>query len=379
MIPYGRQWVDDADEQAVVAALRSPFLTQGDQIQVFERKLAERVGAEYCLVLANATVALHVAYASMQLDGREGVTSPNTFVATSNAMVYAGVTPRFADIDPGTFNLDPDAVEGVINENTGLIAPVHFAGLPADMARFQELAQRHGLRIVEDAAHAIGSEYAGGGQVGSCRYSDATVFSFHPVKTMTTGEGGAITTNDRSLYERMLLLRSHGLERAPERMSQAPGPWFYEQQSLGYNYRMTELQAALGVSQLAKLDMFADRRRQIVDAYHEGLSGLNWLTLPQRVDHPVCYHLYVLQIDFNSIGLSRAEAMSRLKEAGVGTQVHYIPVHLQPWYRERLGTRQGDLPVAENYYERTLSIPLFPGMSDADIATVIEAVRGLGG
>jgi len=378
MIPYGRQWIDDVDEAAVVAALRSPFLTQGERIQDFEAKLADRVGADYCLVLANATAALHVAYAAMALEGREGITSPNTFVATSNAMAYAGIKPRFADIDARTLNLDPDAVVRAVNEDTALIAPVHFAGLPADMKRFHALAKYHGLRIVEDAAHAIGSQYADGSLVGNCRYSDATVFSFHPVKTMTTGEGGAITTNDRELYERMLLLRSHGLERAPERMSEAPGPWFYEQQDLGFNYRMTELQAALGISQLAKLDRFIARRQQIVKAYHQGLSGLNWLTLPHTAEQPICYHLFVVQMDFASLGLTRKDVMARLREVGVGTQVHYIPVHLQPWYREHLGTKRGDLPVAEQYYERALSIPLFPGMSDEDVATVIDAVRSLG-
>lgn len=379
MIPYGRQWIDDADEAAVMAALRSPFLTQGERIQEFERALADRVGARHCLVLANATAALHVVYAAMGVEGREGITSPNTFVATSNAMAYAGIKPRFAEIDPRTFNLDSDAVAEVINEKTGVLAPVHFAGLPADMKRFHDLARKHGLRVVEDAAHAIGSEYAGGGRVGDCRYSDATVFSFHPVKTMTTGEGGAVTTNDDDLFERMQLLRSHGIERVPERMSAAPGPWYYEQQSLGFNYRMTELQAALGVSQLAKLDRFAARRREIVEAYHQGLAGLQWLTLPHVADQAVCYHLFVLQIDFESLSMSRAEVMGRLRDAGVGTQVHYIPVHLQPWYRENVGTGPGDLPVAERYYERTLSIPLFPGMTDEDVKTVIGAIRALGG
>ncbi|TFW13554.1 UDP-4-amino-4,6-dideoxy-N-acetyl-beta-L-altrosamine transaminase, partial [Brevundimonas intermedia] len=371
------QWIDDADEAAVVAALRSPLLTQGERISEFESKLAARVGAEHCLVLANATAALHVAYAAMQLEGREGITSPNTFVATSNAMAYAGITPRFADIDARTLNLDPEAAARAINDATGVIAPVHFAGLPADMKRFQAVATEHGLRVVEDAAHAIGSQYPDGGQVGDCRYSDATVFSFHPVKTMTTGEGGAITTNDRALYDRMVLLRSHGLERAPEQMAKAPGPWFYEQQMLGYNYRMTELQAALGLSQLAKLDGFCIRRQQIVDAYHKGLAGLEWLTLPHVAEQSVCYHLFVLQVDFSSLGKSRSDVMAQLRHAGVGTQVHYIPVHLQPWYRDHFSTQIGDYPDAERYYERALSIPLFPAMTDGDVATVIDAVRKL--
>ena len=379
MIPYGRQLIEADDEAAVLETLRSDFLTQGPRIAQFERALAERVGARQCLVLSSATAALHVIYAAMELEGRDGITTPNTFVATANAMAYAGMKPRFADIDPATFNLDPDAVEAALTENTALIAPVHFAGLPADMARFAALAKARGLKVVEDASHAIGSEYPDGGRVGDCRYSDATVFSFHPVKTMTTGEGGAITTNDDALYERMALLRSHGIERAPDRMTENPGPWFYEQQELGFNYRMTELQAALGSTQLAKLDRFAGRRREIIAAYHAGLSDLNWLNLPVQPSQTVCHHLFVLQVDFGAIGQGRAEVMARLKAAGVGTQVHYIPVHLQPWYREHCGTAAGDFPNAERYYERTLSIPLYPAMTDADVAQVIAAVRALGG
>jgi len=378
VIPYGRQTIEADDEAAVLETLRSDFLTQGPRTGAFERALADRVGARHCLVLSSATAALHVVYAAMELEGREGITTPNTFVATANAMAYAGIKPRFADIDPATFNLDPDAVEAALTDDTALIAPVHFAGLPADMARFAALAKARGLKLVEDASHAIGSEYPDGGRVGDCRYSDATVFSFHPVKTMTTGEGGAITTNDDALYERMALLRSHGIERAPERMAGNPGPWFYEQQHLGFNYRMTEMQAALGATQLAKLDRFANRRREIIAAYHAGLSDLNWLNLPVQPSQTVCHHLFVLQIDFEAIGQSRAEVMARLKAAGVGTQVHYIPVHLQPWYRQQYGTAPGDFPNAERYYDRTLSIPLYPAMTDADVAQVIAAVRALG-
>lgn len=378
MIPYGRQLIEADDEAAVLAALRSDFLTQGDRTRAFERQLAEYVGARHCLVTSSATAALHVAYAALELHGREGLTSPITFVATANAMVYAGIQPRFADIEPDTFNLSPAAVEQAVTGRTGLIAPVHLAGLPADMKAIRRVADRYGLKVVEDASHAIGSEYEDGGRVGDCRHADATVFSFHPVKTITTGEGGAITTNDDDLYERMALLRSHGIERAPDRMAASPGPWFYEQQHLGFNYRMTELQAALGSSQLAKLDRFAARRREIVSAYHRDLSALNWLRLPKHLpDQAVCYHLFILQIDFQAIGRSRADVMAQLKDAGVGTQVHYIPVHLQPWYREAYGTGPGQLPTAERYYEQALSIPLHPAMTDADVERVVAAIHDL--
>lgn len=378
MIPYGRQSIDASDEAAVLEVLRSDFLTQGPKLEAFEAALAERTGARHCLVVSNATTGLHLVYEALGIAGREGITSPNTFVSTSNAMAYCGIKPRFADIDADSFNVSVSAVEAMINAETALVAPVHFAGLPADMQAISRLAKEYGLRVVEDAAHAIGSEYADGGRVGDCRFSDATVFSFHPVKTMTTGEGGAITTNDSELYEKLRLLRSHGIERRREALKvEAPGPWYYEQHHLGFNYRMTEMQAALGLSQLNRLDIFLERRSRIIEQYHEGLAGLSWLRLPLKVDHKVCYHLFVVQIDFAQLAMSRAQVMATLAARGVGTQVHYIPVHTQPWYREQYD-HQDDCPVAEAYYEKALSIPLYPAMTDEDVEAVIQAVRALG-
>lgn len=375
-IPYGRQWIDEEDEQAVLAALRSAFLTQGPATQSFEDDLKGYVGAKHCVAVSNATAGLHLAIAALDLPPGEGITSPNTFVATSNAMAYNGLTPVFADIDAGTFNLSVEGTRAAITPTTRLLAPVHFAGLPADMKALKATADERGLRVIEDAAHAIGSEYADGGRVGNGRYSDLTVFSFHPVKTMTTGEGGAITTNDDALYERLMMLRSHGITRDPARLEQRPGPWWYEQQALGYNYRMTELQAALGSSQLRKLDGFVLRRREIVQRYLRDLAGLEWLRLPHDAGgQPVSYHLFVLQIDFERIGMTRADAMAALAARGVGCQVHYIPVHTQPWYRTTYGAVS--LPASEAYYERCLSIPLYPAMTDADVDRVIEAVRSL--
>ncbi len=377
-IPYGRQCIDEADEQAVLIALRSDFITQGPILEDFERELAHFVGAKYCIAVSSATAALHLAVLALNLRAGEGITSPNTFVASPNSMLYAGIEPVFADIDQISHNIAPSEVERVINTKTRLIMPVHFAGLPADMAELAKLAMSCGARVIEDASHAIGSEYLGSGRVGSCHYSDMTVFSFHAVKTMTAGEGGAITTNNEVYYENLKMLRSHGITRETSRMTQAPGPWYYEMQTLGFNYRMTEVQAALGLSQLRKLHKFMERREAIIARYVQELSDLHWLTLPsQQMQQKICYHLFVVKIDFKAIRHSRSDLMRNLADKGIGTQVHYIPVHLQPYYKERFGTKPGDFPHAESYYESCLSIPLHQSMSDGDIDRVIAALRAL--
>jgi len=375
-IPYGRQWIDADDERAVLATLRSNFLTQGPATAQFEADLADFVGARFAVAVSSATAGLHLTMAALDLGPGEGITTPITFVATANAMAYVGLTPVFADIDAETLNLSPAATRAAVTDRTRVITPVHFAGRPADMAAFRELADETGARIVEDAAHAIGSEH-GNGKVGDCRHSDATIFSFHPVKTMTTGEGGAVTTNDPDLYERLVLLRSHGITREPARLSEQPGTWWYEQQLLGFNYRMTEIQAALGSSQLKKLDRFIDRRIAIVDRYQVAFAGLDWLQLPGlRGSDRIGYHLFVVQIDFERIGRSRAEVMAALAALGVGSQVHYIPVPRQPWYRKTYG-EPGPFPATDRYYERALSLPLFPAMTDEEVERVIAAVESL--
>jgi UDP-4-amino-4,6-dideoxy-N-acetyl-beta-L-altrosamine transaminase len=375
-LPYGRQWIDADDEAAVLASLRSDYLTQGPATQGFERDLAAYVGARYAVAVSSATAGLHLTMAALDLGAGEGITTPITFVATANAMAYVGLKPVFADIDPASLNLSPAATRAALTDQTRLIAPVHFAGRPAQMSAFAEMAAETGVRLVEDAAHAIGSEYEGG-RVGNCRYSSATVFSFHPVKTMTTGEGGAITTNDAELYERLLMLRSHGITREPARLSDQPGTWWYEQQRLGFNYRMTDVQAALGSSQLKKLDRFINRRLAIIDRYQAGFADLDWLGLPlPRGGTCIGYHLFVVQMDFERIGRTRPEVMAALKDQGIGTQVHYIPVPRQPWYRETYG-EPANLPAANRYYEQALSLPLYPAMSDEDAERVITAVRGL--
>jgi UDP-4-amino-4,6-dideoxy-N-acetyl-beta-L-altrosamine transaminase len=381
MIPYGRQWINQDDIDAVSAVLRHDYLTQGPAVSLFEKALCDYTGAAYCVAVANGTAALHVAVAALELPpGSKGITSPNTFTASATSMVYCGVTPVFADIDAETLCVSPGEIAKRIDAETRLITPVHFAGRACDMPAIADLVKQNHLRVIEDAAHAIGSAYPEGGKVGCCRYSDMTIFSFHPVKTITTGEGGAVTTNDPVLYERLLLLRSHGITKDASRMGQCHGSWYYEMQSLGFNYRLTDIQAALGISQMKRLDEFKRRRLEIVKAYHAGFKGLTWLKCPcERNQDGFCYHLYVVRIDFGALGLTRQAVMDQFKAKGVLTQVHYIPVHTQPFYQAQYGTRVGDCPVAEAYYAQALSLPLFPAMTDADVQQVIACVNNLCG
>jgi len=378
-IPYGAQWIDEADIQAVCGVLRGELITQGPVADQFEKKICELTGAKYCVCLANATAALHLAVMAFDLEkGTEGITSTNTFVASSNAFVYSGLKPVLADIDPRTFNVFPEDLAKRINKNTRVIIPVHFAGQPCDMKAIRDLAGK-GIKIVEDAAHAIGSRYADGSLVGGCKYSEMTVFSFHPVKTITSGEGGAITTNDPALYERLRAMRISGMVK--ETLKNKPGPWYYEVQYLGYNYRLTDIHCALGLSQLGKLDKFVERRRQIIARYNKEFSSIPCMTTPyERPGVFSAFHLYVSLIDFEKLGKSRKEVIEELVAEKIGTQVHYIPVHEQPYYRTTYGYKHGDLPNSEKYYEQALSIPLYPKMTDEQVEHVIKHVkRVLGG
>ncbi len=377
MIGYGHQYIDDSDIEAVVNVLKSDYLTQGPSVSAFEKKICEITGAKYCVSVSNATAGLHIAVAALELkEGSEGITTPNTFLASSNCMVYNKVKPVFADIDSKTYNIDPKEIQKHISDKTKVLIPVHFAGLPCDMEKINTIAKKHNLHIIEDAAHAIGSQYADGSYIGNCKYSDMTVFSFHPVKTITTAEGGAVTTNDEKLYQKLLMLRSHGVTKDELILTQNPGPWYYEMHSLGFNYRMTELQAALGVSQLKKLDFFKKRRREIIAAYNKAFATNEFLVTPfESSEVCSCFHLYVTQIDFEKLGKTRTQVMQELRDKGIGTQVHYIPVPTQPFYKETYGYKDGDYPKAEKYYEQELSLPLYPGMSDDDIQSVINAIH----
>jgi perosamine synthetase len=378
-LSYGKQWIELDDIRAVSETLQSDFLTQGPKVTEFEEAVCRYTGARYCVALANGTAALHLAVASLGIDpGMEGITSTNTFVASANAMLYNNLVPVLGDIDPKTYNLLPQEFEKRLKTKTKLVIPVHFAGQPADMRSIAEIAYSNDVFVIEDAAHAIGSKYANGGMVGSSKYSDLTIFSFHPVKTITTGEGGAITTNDTELYKKLCHLRTHGITKDPVEMGQNPGPWYYEMQMLGFNYRLSDIQAALGLSQLKKIESFAQRRHEIKQRYNAAFSGIDWLKIPYEEPgvHSV-FHLYVLQIDFDAIEKTRAEVMKKLASAKIGTQVHYIPVHLQPYYQKNLGYRPGDFPNAETYYSRALSIPLYPKMTDEQVDYVIGNILGL--
>jgi UDP-4-amino-4,6-dideoxy-N-acetyl-beta-L-altrosamine transaminase len=379
-IPYSRQEISDADIAAVTRVLRSDFLTQGPVVPAFEQAFAQAHAVDHAVAVANATVALHLCCLAFGIGAGARVwTSPNSFVASANCALYVGATIDFVDIDPLTRNLSVarlrEKLEHAARHGTlpQLLVPVDFAGLPCDLREIRALADRYGFRVLEDASHATGASYLDR-PVGSA-YADATVFSLHAVKVITSAEGGIVTTNDAALAQRLRHLRSHGITReADEFESEAPGAWYYEQQSLGLNARLTELQAALGLSQLARLADMQARRRALAERYDELLAGLP-LRLPARLpDRVSAWHLYAVEIDAARTGVRRADVFRALREAQIGTNVHYIPIHTQPHYR-RLGFRAGDFPAAERYYEHTLSLPLFPAMSAAQQDRVVASLR----
>jgi perosamine synthetase len=369
-LPYGKQAIEENDIAAVVAALRSVWLTTGPHVESFEKALAEYCRAKHAVAVANGTAALHVAMLAAEIHPDDRVlTSANTFLASANCAEFVGATADFADIDPRTSNVTADTLRAAWRDDVRAVVPVDFAGQSCDMQAIAELARSKGALIIEDASHAIGSEY-NGHCTGGHPWADITTFSFHPVKTITTGEGGAILTNDDRLAERCRRFRNHGMVRVEN-----VGPWYYEMPELGFNYRITDLQCALGLSQLKRLDHFIQCRAEIVATYNDAFKSLPFSTTPySSPSTKSAWHLYVLQIDFKDLGKSRTQVMQELRQHGVGTQVHYIPVHLQPYYRNKYGYASGKCPNAEAYYERCLSLPLFPTMTKSDVKRVIAAV-----
>jgi UDP-4-amino-4,6-dideoxy-N-acetyl-beta-L-altrosamine transaminase len=389
-LPYGRQCVEDDDVAAVVAVLKSDFLTTGPSVEAFELAFAGRVGARHAVTCSSGTAALHLAAAALGLGQGDAVVVPSlTFLATANAARYVGAEVLFADVDPETGLLGADHVEAAL-ERAGSLEPkavfaVHLNGHVADMAALAALCRRRGLALVEDASHAVGATYTAGGArrpVGACADSAMATFSFHPVKAITMGEGGMVTTNDPALAERLRRLRNHGIEREPRNFADceagftdgAANPWYYEMPAPGWNYRAGDMACALGLSQLGKLDRFLDRRRALASLYDKLLAPLAPAVrpVPRGEAFESGWHLYAVLIDFEGLGIARAEVMNRLRARGIGTQVHYIPVHRQPYYRARYGELRR--PGAEAYYARCLSLPLFPAMTDADAGRVVEAL-----
>ncbi len=382
MIPYGKQDISQQDIDAVVNVLKSDFLTQGPMVPAFEESITKYTGADYALAVNSATSALHVACLALEVGAGDVVwTSPITFVASANCALYCGAEIDFVDIDLSTFNMCPKLLETKLQKTKSegkklpkVVIPVHMCGQPCDMPQIRKLADEYGFKVIEDASHAIGGSCEGH-KIGSCEYSDVTVFSFHPVKIITTAEGGVAVTNDKSVASKMALYRSHGITRDPSLMTKvSDGPWYYEQLCLGFNYRMTELQAALGLSQMQRVDDFVSVRHQLAVRYDELLDDLPIVTPYRDSRHYSAFHLYVIRLKLDFIKSTHLEIFCGLKEKGIGVNLHYIPVHMQPYYAGQ-GFSLGDYPVAEGYYQSAISLPLFPSMSLEDQSEVVAALE----
>lgn len=381
MIPYGRQDVTAADIDAVVSVLKSDFLTQGDVVPRFEGVVANYVGAKHAVAVNSATSALHIACLALGLGAGDWLwTTPITFVASSNCGLYCGAKVDFVDIDPRTYNLCPKALAAKLEkaEQDGclpkVVVVVHLCGQPCDMQAIHALSQRYGFKLIEDASHAIGGKYRNE-PIGNGRYSDITVFSFHPVKIITTAEGGMALTNDDDLANRMNLLRSHGITRDPTQMThEADGPWYYQQIDLGFNYRMTELQAALGVSQMERLDQYVSRRHQLATRYDDLFADVPITTPWQHPDSYSGLHLYVIRLQLDKVNKSHRQVFEALRESGIGVNLHYIPVHTQPYY-QRMGFKDGDFPEAERYYREAISLPMFQTLTEQQQDKVVSVLR----
>ncbi len=379
-IPYGRQTISKADIQAVIDVLKSDFLTQGPAVPAFEQTVSSFCGSQYAVAVNSATSALHLACLALGVRRGDIVwTSPITFVASANCALYCGASVDFVDIDPRTYNISVEQLENKlaaakqIGKLPKIVIPIHLCGQPCEMERIHQLSQEYGFSIIEDASHAIGGKYKGE-PIGNCRYSDITVFSFHPVKIITTAEGGIALTNNQRLANKMKLLRSHGITHDPELMTHKPdGSWYYQQIDLGFNYRMTDIQAALGISQMQRLDEFVTNRHNIAERYNHLLAALP-LTLPWQ--HPDSYsglHLYVIRLKLDQIAKTYREVFDNLREKGIGVNLHYIPVHTQPYFKN-MGFKQGDYVEAERYYQEAISIPMYPSLKSETQEQVIKAI-----
>ncbi|MBF0385366.1 MAG: UDP-4-amino-4,6-dideoxy-N-acetyl-beta-L-altrosamine transaminase [Candidatus Omnitrophica bacterium] len=374
-IPYGRQSIDERDIKEVVSVLRSDFVTQGPKVKEFEDTLASFCGAKYVVALSSGTAALHLACLAAGIEnGDEVITSPLTFAASANCVLYCQGVPKFTDIDPLTLNIDPDLLENAITKKTKAIIPVDFAGLPCDYQRISEIASKKNLTVIQDAAHSLGAEYKIGKQwfkVGNGQHSDMTIFSFHPVKLITTGEGGAVATNNKKLYERLLALRAHGIYK--DKKTAAKGLWYYEMRDLGFNYRLTDVQSALGISQLKKAELFVKERRELAQTYSQYLSAVENIVLPPEPSgKKSAWHIYPVRIkkSVNPLGKRKA-VFDSLRKEGIGVQVHYIPVYFHPFY-QKMGYKMGLCPRAEDYYKRAFSLPLYPGLAPSEVKSIVR-------
>ena len=375
LLPYGHQWIEEIEIEEVSKVLRSDWITQGSLVDEFEQKIADYVQSKYAVVFNSGTSALHAAcFAADIKTGDEAITTPITFVASANCVLYQGGIPVFADIKEDTLNINPDEIKNKITAKTKVLIPVDFTGKPVEIDEIKRIAQDNNLIIIEDASHALGATYKGK-KIGSL--IDMTIFSFHPVKHITTGEGGAVVTNNKLFYERLKIFRTHGITKDQDKMNQYDGPWYYEMQYLGYNYRLTDFQCALGMSQLRKIDSNLSRRRKIVQKYDNEFKNFPELILPNinPNDSNPAWHIYVIQLNLDKLKAGRRKIFEALRAENIGVNVHYIPVHLQPYYRDKFNYKPGDFPVAEKYYSRAITLPIFPKMTDKDVDDVILAIK----
>lgn len=373
-LPYGYHWIDEDDIKAVSDVLKNNLITQGPKVAEFEKLVSEYCNSKYAVAFSSGTAALHAAsYTVGVSNGDEVITTPITFVADGNSVLFQGGKVKFADIKKDTYNIDSKKIKEKITSKTKAIIAVDYAGQPCDLDEINEIAEKHDLIVIEDACHALGAEYKKK-KIGGL--SDLTVFSFHPVKHITTGEGGMVLTNNKNYFEKLLLFRTHGITADPEKLQKNEGRWYYEMHYLGYNYRITDFQCALGISQFKKLEKFIEIRRNIVIRYNEAFKDLKEVITPfEKRDVKSAYHLYMIQLNLDRLKVDRRKVFDALRAENIGAHVHYIPIHLHPFYQEKFGYKKGDFPIAENYYKRALTLPLFPKMKDSDVIDVINAVK----